>query len=122
MDEAAKVGEQVEHVDALNEHVIGYHNTEEESVTKIKHVPPNMKKHSEDFAIISEKTKDIFLKLLLSILTTHLDWKLHLNDSIGNPGNLQISAHTDCNKTTLTMLAEDNASRNSVDHNRSAGI
>ena len=84
-----------EHVDALNRH-----NTEEESVTKI-----NMKKDSEHFTI-SEKTHYIFLKLFISILTTHLDWKLHLNDSIGNPENLQISAHTDCNKTKLTMLAE----------------
>ena len=45
--EAAKVGEQVEHVDALNEHVIGYHIIEEESVIKIKHVPSNMENHKE---------------------------------------------------------------------------
>ena len=83
-----KVGEQVEHVDALNGH-----NTEEESVTKIKHVPPNMEKDYEHFTI-SETKHYIFLNLLLSILTTHLDGKLHLNDLMEDPGNLKNSAHT----------------------------
>ena len=76
-----------------------------------------MKKYSEYFTI-SEKTQYTFLKLLLSILTTHLDWKLHLNDSIGEPWKpSNLGAHG-----LQQNYTEDNASRNSMDHNKSAGI
>ena len=102
-------------VDALNEHVIGYHNTEEESVTKIKHVPPNMENLKEviddsehfTFCIFSETKHYIFLNLLLSIWTTHLDGKLHLNDLIWRTLETSKTRHTH----KLHQNYTDNASR-----------
>ena len=84
----------VEALEALNEHIIGSHNTEEESVTEIKHVPPNIMENLKEvmndsehftFCTFSETKNYIFLNLLLSLWTSQFDERLHLNGLYGGP-------------------------------------
>ena len=107
--------------------VSGSYNAEEESITKIKHIPPNMENLKEviddsehfTFCVSSETKHYIFLNILQSIWTTHLD----LNDLIWRTLETLKTRHTHGLQQNYTDKARtDNASRDYVDYNRSAGI